>query len=343
MKKVFLVRLFIIFILFSPATFVFAGELPEDYQARKADEKISLLWKQCEATEYKESIPALDGTGWGGILKQAEDFFSDKVKKLNSIDLAPTFDHISDELPSGRIKIIHPYGSVVLATFNPSKEKAENIISGLLSTKNEKILIRLSLAGDPAGMAGFTPGMAIKFLIDGKSSRNIFVMPTLEGQDADTNFFKYSFSNDLPEPFKNIKFNWNNPLDPKNLEYTKIIPKKTAFALIEKYFGLFHETPRHLSTDFLTNINQKGEVIDDKEVKTPFILEFRPVYNKIKPDSPDDFRSDLAAITVGATLFDIYAQSSKDEAGVYIGSLKTRSRFISSNFSDKSLFFQHHH
>lgn len=331
MRNIFITKAIIFLIFLNLQTSLFADGLPEDYQSKTSDVKVKLLWQEILATEYKEGkLPKLDGNGFEVFVKPATDFLNNDPSKLNSLNLAPTFDHESDELPVGRLKAIHTFGSVALATFTPNDELTAPAISGLLENFNENILIRLSLAGDPK-LAGFTPGMAIKFLVDKQPSRNIMVMPKLEGQEEDTNFFKFSFSNDVPKPFVDAEFN------------LKDLPKKALFAIIEEYFAFFHKRPRHLAIDFLTDINQKGEAINRESVLTPFILEFRPQYNEISSSSTNDFRTDLANIKKETTLFKVYAKNSRTESGIYIGDLKTRSRFVSSSYGDKVLFFQHHH
>merc|ERR1711934_1069473 len=59
-------------------------------------------------------------------------------------------------------------------------------------------IVRFSSAKKP-GFGGFTPGMGVKFLRDGRPSANFVSMYTLDGQGCEeTNFFEHEWSNHIP-------------------------------------------------------------------------------------------------------------------------------------------------
>lgn len=60
---------------------------------------------------------------------------------------------------------------------------------------------------------------------------------------------------------------------------------------------------------------------------------------------PDDFEAEytdqLTTIQIGTVLYDVYVLASPDDSEVKIGSLRTTSPFVTSNWGDEKLFFQH--
>ncbi len=55
----------------------------------------------------------------------------------------------------------------------------------------------------------------------------------------------------------------------------------------------------------------------------------------------EDVRLGLAQIPAGTVLFHVKARESEAAVAEVIGSLKTESSFVASEFGDRSLFFQH--
>ena len=150
------------------------ASLPTDYESLTKEEKLDLLWDQIDNSQWSE-LPALNNQGWSSILKNLGALFS----------LKKSFDHTSDEVPSGRPKFIHTYGSVVKVSFVPE----ESVQFSGMCAKGAMGLARLSLAASPEAI-DYTPGMAVKFLVDGQPSLNLHVMISLNGQGENWNFFE---------------------------------------------------------------------------------------------------------------------------------------------------------
>jgi hypothetical protein len=278
--------------------------LPSNYQNLKATSKQELLWNRIEESKW-DILPPLSGKGWASIIEN--------LKSL--ISLATTFNHVSDEIPAGRKKFIHTYGSVAKVSFKPFSNPYTGIFkSGAIG------LVRLSLAGNPESI-GFTPGMALKFLINGRPSLNIFAMHSLNGQGQNTNWFSNDFSN--------------------------IIPRPTGFALkmLEIIFNNTHNPSNHLPVNHLAAFESNGSAVASPKV--PYQLIFKPSRDMrilISSSSQRDFRNDLELVHSNARLYDVYAiESELSDKEVLIGALETETPFVHSYYGDKKLFFQHHH
>ena len=119
------------------------AHLPDGYEGMAAVDKQSALSKLLTATEY----PAKCGYPNGGI-----GYVAFAVSKpIKTLDV--TLDTSSDEIPAGRKKFIHPFGSVATFDFvkgaqHPGDPGAP--YTGILEPSDTvKGVIRLSLAGDP--------------------------------------------------------------------------------------------------------------------------------------------------------------------------------------------------
>jgi len=284
--------------------FLFSGlsraALPEDYQSYSASEKQDLLWQEVASTPW-ENLPPYNNNDWSSILKNIKALFS----------LSKTFDHTSDEIPEGRVKFIHTYGSVVKFSFEPA---ASHPFTGMYQTGAPGIA-RLSLAANPDVVA-YTPGMAVKFLVDGQPSLNIVVMNSLEGQDQNRNFFAKKFSNKIDEP------------------------QSWTLWLLGKVFELARNPATDLPVNHIAAVHSDGEKVTD--VHSPDQLILKPsqdVNGFISENSTEDVRVSFSKIPSGSVLYDVYGLDNGVE--IYIGQIKTTSEIISSRYGDKKLFFQH--
>ena len=274
--------------------------LPSDYESLTKEEKLGLLWNQIDGSQWNE-LPALNNQGWSSLLKNIGALFS----------LNKSFDHTSDEIPEGRPKFIHTYGSVVQVSFVPTESTQ---FSGMYA-KGAMGLARLSLAASPEAIP-YTPGMAIKFLVDGKPSVNLHVMNSLNGQDDNWNFFEKTFS---------------NKIDPAEGFVLKIL---------EKVFERARKPANDLPVDHLARIYQDGSQVDS--VVAPERLLFKPTANvrsMIDPSSRADFREHLNSIPAGTKLYGVYGVLRGKQTK--IGHIVTESEMVSSQYADKTLFFQH--
>lgn len=274
--------------------------LPANYQSLKKEEKLELLWEQIETSEW-EKLPALNNQGWSSILKNLGALLS----------LKQSFDHSSDEIPKDRPKFIHTYGSVVQVTLIP---EGNSPFSGIYE-KGAIGLARLSLAASPEAIA-YTPGMAIKFLVDANPSVNLHVMNSLNGQGDNWNFFAMNFS---------------NKIDPAEGFILKVL---------EKVFERARKPANDLPVDHLAQIYQDGTRVSS--IVAPERLVLKPssqVAGLISPSSREDFREHLSRVPVGTDLYEIYGVLKGKE--IKIGRLQSSSEMIASKYGDKTLFFQH--
>ena len=301
MKYIFIVM----FVLISIPLF---AQLPDNYQSMTAQEKQDYLWNNILETKW-DDLPELSGGGWSGILKN--------LKAV--LRLRESFDHVSDEMPLDenqelRPKIIHPWGTAVKIEFVPNKEALEyltGIYQGAIG------LARLSLAGDPSKI-DYTPGMALKFFMDGQPSVNLHVMNSLDGQGDNQNFFEYEFSNILPKP------------------------KKWILKPLEFWFSRFVKNPRHLNIDHLALQKQSGEWEANPSGLSQIF--FVPTEEcQMDSDTSLDFREGLEGFPVDSRLYQVEGiyPSSPNERWI-IGDIYTRSEFVASEYGDKRLYFQHH-
>ena len=285
------------FCLYSSLSF---GQIPVDYQSRTAVEKQELLWEEIAETPW-QNLPDFNNNSWSSILKN--------IKSLMS--LSKTFDHQSDEIPEGRPKFIHTFGSVVQFELEP---KGEHQFTGMYQ-QGASGIARLSLAASPDSIA-YTPGMALKFLIDGQPSRNIVVMNSLEGQGQNRNFFAKNFSNKIEEP------------------------KSWTLWLLGKVFERTRNPATDLPVAHLASVTQSGEapalsIAPDQLIMKPS----EEAGIVMASDSKEDVRISFQKIPAGTVLYHVYGVLQNQE--IYIGDLKTSSEFIASQYGDKKLFFQH--
>lgn len=276
--------------------------LPGGYQSMSAFEKQSYLWNEKIKPARWDELPQIKSGGWANLLQS--------LKALGTLNVS--FDHTSDEMPEGRPKIIHPAGCVATITFIPTKDSPySGIYRGGIG------LTRLSLAGDPSKI-GYTPGMALKFFIDGEPSVNLHIMNNLDGQGNDQNFFLHEFTNVLPKP------------------------KKKLLKLLDRWFRLFVENPRHLRVDHLAERDQSGAV--ELNPFFPYQILFVPtVEAQIDSHTTRDFREELEDILAGTHLYSVEAVAFEgDEERRHIGDVYTTSEFMASAYGDLQLYFQHH-
>lgn len=311
-------------------------DLPEGYEASTAEEKQQTLWKLLSESEY----PAKCGYPNGGI-----GFITFTISRpIKTLDV--TLQHSSDQLPAGRKKFLHPFGSTATFDFvkgpKPEGDTGAEYTGVLAPNDTVKGVTRLSLGGDPhIPGVGFTPGIAVKFLIDGAPSVNVVAMRSLMGQGGDQNFFRFDFSNKLPDPHAGL-----DPLfDPFDWA------KADAIGLGVSWFEVFladgeqPKTGNFLHVDHLAYKDRRGQLAETPV--SPSRLIFRPT-KELREwwDGPDNagigYRSMLKAIPSGSTIYDVYAlRNEGDKTMFLVGSMKTTSAIVPSMWGDFRLFFRH--
>ncbi|KTD37399.1 hypothetical protein Lmor_0591 [Legionella moravica] len=276
------------------------AQLPSNYQSLPAGEKQELLWHEITLSNQLDPLPPLSGNS-----------FSEILEKLNGLfNLKPTFDYTSDELPKGRVKIIHANGSVGKVAFIPA---ADHPFTGIYETGAIGIA-RLSLAAAPSDDS-YVPGMAIKFMVSQNPSVNLQVMNLLEGQEGNWNYFAKEFSNQIPHP--------------------------TSWTLkaIEKIFEWARDPANNLPLWHLAAWTGDGRY--NGIPVYPERIFFKPastVQNIIPETSREDFRLSLSKVPFGP-LYEVYGDYQGKE--YHIGTLMLESSLLASEYGDKKLFFQH--
>ena len=278
--------------------------LPTDYQTLKSEEKLSLLWdKKIMATTYAILPP----------IKFVSIFWK-FFKLLNPFYLAVSFNLVSDEFPKNRERLIHPNGTVAKIEWVPEGGAP---VSGIFQT-GAVGLVRLSLAGNPQFARSYIPGMGLKLFVDNNPSVNLQVMHSLTGQGKNQNFFKENFSNIIPDP-------------------------PFFLCLFALAFSTAKNPPTVLNVDHVTLIERDGTVVKPKKVIPVYQIVMMPNHAlDIDPETPHDFREELTGIKENSVLYTLYIRHTKRGGLVKIGTLVTKSRFISSAYGDERLFFQHY-
>ncbi|WP_419418736.1 hypothetical protein ACNVED_09255 [Legionella sp. D16C41] len=276
------------------------AQLPNNYQELSAQQKQDLLWEEITKSNKINSLPELTGNSFKEVLQKLKGIFN----------LSPTFDHESDELPVGRVKIIHANGSVGKITFIPVPNHP---FTGIYQT-GAIGLARLSLAIPPAEN-NYIPGMAIKFLVSQHASLNLQVMNSLDGQQANWNYFAKDFSNKIAHP--------------------------TSWVLkaIEKIFEWTRDPANDLPIWHLAAWTSEGKF--DGIPVFPEQIYFKPsssVIGIIPENSREDFRLSFLQIPVGP-MYEVYGKYHGKE--YHIGTLMLESTLLASYYGDRELFFQH--
>jgi len=230
--------------------------------------------------------------------------------------IAEVFSITHDIYPRSRRKLIHTYGSAAQVSLHINDRSK---YTGLLAKGTKAYgIARLSLAKEPPS---YTPGMALKLLVDGKPSENLLVMDSLDGQGENYNFFAKSFSNIIAGP--------TNPL----LQAIAIAFKKA----IQRFNS--QAQPTNLPTANLAKVMVNGQRV--KKYRYPAQLIFDPAVTKFRKDDKTDLRIQLKTLKPGTTLYKMYARHSKNSGVVFIGRLVLESNFVASDFADRWLLFQH--
>jgi len=193
---------------------------------------------------------------------------------------------------------------------------------------SKNALLRFSVANPvkPTGSPpdAMAPGLSFKFLRDKVSSANIFAMYSLVGQSS-YNFFAHGLTNHVPMV----------PDDAASLPQKILIDKFFAASKFAIFGGLSN----------FAEYDESG--IRTNSARFPFRLHFHPnsTLHFALPDryTGVDYETQLKGlIKPGLHLYDVYAQGDPlNEKLVLIGKIIAKSSLTSSNFADKTLFFQH--
>lgn len=281
--------------------------IPENYETLSARKKFQVLTALQEETRYA-ALPEWTGLEPLSLLGLGLPFRQSSRVAYMGV----TVNRNSDFMPQGRAKPIHAHGSTAGIKFVVQESFG---YSGIFASGAEHGFIRLSLAVKPSS-AGMIPGLAVKFLVDGRPSVNLQAMHSLEAQ-ASYNFFEHPFSNIIDEP--------------------------TGFALklLLPVFRAASDKPFALGLRHMAVLDASGAMVTPPEkIAFPERIYFIPT-GKLRFDpAPHEIRDDLNAIPVGAILYHVWAVD-KHGAERCLGHIESTTPFVSSAFGDAHLFFKH--
>lgn len=285
-----------------------AFALPTNYLELKAAEKQEILFNNVSKDPY-----TIDE-----ILESKDPSIFFALKLLSTTYLAESFTNPNDVFEGEKTKVIHTYGSVAQVEFQITQESP---YTGLFKTGALGV-IRMSLA---SLRLPYTPGFALKLLVDGKKSQNAFAMYSLDGQGDNHNFFENSFETKIDEPNSGL-----------------LKAGATRFKLTLVELGSEHEDPTFQSTKDLAKVKKNGEVVKDD--LSPFSLVFEPTKEAQMSTEKSNLRVQLTSdpkYSDGLVLYRVFARKSEESEKLLIGRVVLKSRFFSSRYGDKTLYFQH--
>jgi hypothetical protein len=288
------------------------AQLPAGYDSLSALEKQKLLATMISKGEYcsKSDSPSACSAKLptGGF-----SYYARAIPAL--LSLHPTFNFSSDEAPEGRRKIFHPFGVAGQAELVVDYAGAQKY-SGLLATTGKAVPLILRMA--PGGGPNMIPGASVKFLIDGKPSRNFVAIHDFGGLPKnDWNYFYQDIGHIYPE-----------------------VPW-----IVKAYFQTVTPDPSHLPITHLGEVTPDGSDVPRAQQSTPYEIVLRPnaaVATRFPNTDQHDFRSDLTRIEPGTAVYDIMARATKDDATFErLGTIRTKSPLVASEGGDKQLYFKH--
>lgn len=278
------------------------SRLPDDYVSWSAPKKAKYLWQErVLPTAYKELPP-----------------IRSSLLDLRKSFLSVAFDHASDEMPEGRRKLIHGFGTVAWVMLRVQPNSFTGFFApDSLAGSSYSGFLRASVAGAPSA-ASFRPGFALKLFRYGAPSANLFAMNSLSGQTS-WNFFEKTFSTILPEP------------------------DSIPLMLVAKAFARVKEDPNVISLDDAAAHGVSNAPPSGAPVKAPARVEFVPRADVSRcTGGQEDFRAQLARLQPGTVLYDVIGyESATATTGEPIGTIMLVTRFCASQWGDEKLFFQH--
>ncbi len=290
-----------------------------DYSSMWNDDKLNYHWQWGLCTEYGTSGNPELAKGWKVITDAARGVGSSLLR------LERVFTNSTDELDAGRRKLLHPYGSLVEIELvrGAVDESCHTDFTGIWSQAKTTGLARLGWGQDPKAI-GYVPGIAMKFFVVGRESVNLHLIHSLDGDPDKPNFFSQSLTNVLP------------------------LPTSGVVKVLVKYFKLFADEPLHLRLDHLAAVYSDGATLFAEEAIAPYQIvlepsdEARQLYQQaLDTDAHVDFRAAFTPIPAGTKLYDVYVTASADGCRERLGTLRTKTRFVASQWGDERLYFQH--
>lgn len=285
------------------------------YNELPAVRKLELLWDRVSQDPYPlDSMPNVVDpmAGWN---------------LLNPSYLIQTFSLEADEIAAGRHKAFNTFGAAAKVTF---KMNSIERFSGLFESGGSGIM-RFSLAQPVvSAVDAVKPGIALKLLINGKPSVNIFATGSLDGQWLNDKSGKLAqnrnfFAKDLSTSSSSPGHASNAPL--------WMLPKESR--------------PSSWETIPLTRASRvcdNGTDVKSKKVYAPVKLVFSPYPTTkaaLESSSREDFRAQLATLKPGMELYKVLAFTEGSSSNTQIGKVVLESPVVASKYCDEHLFFRH--
>jgi hypothetical protein len=279
--------------------------LPQGFAARSAADKLELLWARVKRDPYDTAaLP----TQPPGTLS--------RLRLLSVSHDRASFEHESDEMPAGRVKLVHTYGTVACVTVEPGSALG---YTGVFATGG-RALLRFS---DGGGGPLFTPSLALKFPVDGGPSLNFLALPHAPRRSSNR------------DPLAGVYAN------------ASVSPRAFGAKLVA---GAFQRTAnalggKRLFATYLPLHHLAGRTLDGAEVAEPrvpdrLVLTPTDAAREAAAESPD-FRVRLGSLPEGTGLFDLALAPTLDAPAAPWGTLRLDTRFVASRWGDERLFFQH--
>lgn len=267
----------------------------ESYENQTAAAKLASLWANIISDQCSDEYSPVD---------------------INVVGVQTAFDIGGDTMPEGRVKAIHPVGTVCKIDFSVDEGSP---YTGLLGPGTSQGFVRMGPGNAPmTNVSGVQPGLGIKLLRSGARSGNFVAMVSLDTlPDNSYNFFEAPFTNHFPTPFP-----------------------AGALPVMEK-FSQASTCPLKVGLSDMTKLDAYGA-----EAATnvfPFKLELRAVYQlKNEPMTEGELLDKLTDIPVGVPLFEVYAYESPTSAAPQkIGEVAPNEACVKSGYGDSSFHVRH--
>lgn len=288
--------------------------LPENYVSLPAEEKLRVLWSRVSQNPYSlDSLPTAP---------VPPAYLA--ANAMNTTFLQTSFTWTDDEMPPGRIKAFHRYGSVCKVKLDIHQQSP---FTGIFSTGGVGVIRMSQTAVNDSSVAS----LALKILIDKQKSENLvlFTSGGVGVQAMHKNYFAKTMRNFIAAP---------EPLG------APLIPIFKAFQTA--VFSL-PGGPTSRPEDFniiplkeAASVGSDGENVSVPVV--PYIVTFRP-NPALAYDENDitDYRLQMAKIAEGTLLYTVSVTRFDEYDSTVIGTLTSQSQVMATPYADEVLFFQH--
>lgn len=277
----------------------------ESYVAASAADKLRWMW----ARNVESAYDALPTEGPGGL---------ESAKLLLVPYVRDTLAHVGDELPEGRLKLIHPHGTVArvhLRVLDPGP------YTGLFAASVDGLVRFSDGAGDDSA-----PSMALKIPIDGRPSVNLLANPAIQihaDQPPMPHPLDVPLSSESPEPTR---------VQVKALEVIFDLAGKSMHGSCWR--GAFQPLQP------LASVTVAGKAVT--EPRAPHRVDWQPHAGaRAACVETGDWREGFAAIPEGTVLYTLTATAEAGAEPEPWAELILQTRFVASAWGDQRLFFQH--